>query len=111
MITAHDLNDPASALISHYLPRFQTAPRPDPANGRLDRLGSTSSADRDAPDGNPKNAMNVTEAGAFTTVCSNLLALASDRRAGDALRRRPPGRRCRSTLSSSDSIATGRLAS
>ena len=74
MITAHDLNDPASPLIAHYLPRFQTTDRPDPANDDWDAwiklLGS-----REAPDGDSKNAMNVTSAGAFTTVCSHLLAL------------------------------------
>jgi len=74
MITAHDLNDPASPLIAHYLPRFQTAEAPDPAandwSSWIQLLGG-----RETPDGNPKNAINVTEAGDFTTVCSHLLAL------------------------------------
>lgn len=74
MITAHDLNDPASPLIAHFLPRFQAAPRPDPAKDDWESwialLG-----DRAAPGGNPKSAINVTSAGAFATVCSQLLAL------------------------------------
>ncbi len=74
MITAFDLNDPASPLIGHYLPQFQAAGPPDPANDDwqawIDLLG-----DRKTPDGNPKNAMNVTSAGDFGTVCSHLLAM------------------------------------
>ncbi len=74
MITAFDLNDPASPLIAHNLPHFQAAPTPDPAKGEwqawIDLLGS-----RETPDGDPKSAMNVTDAGAFATVCSHLLAL------------------------------------
>ena len=74
MITAHDLNDPASPLIAHYSPRFQAADVPKPESGDwqswIDLLG-----DRNAPGGDPKTAINVTQAGAFTTVCSHLLAL------------------------------------
>lgn len=74
MITAHDLNDPASPLIAHYLPRFQAAAIPDPGSGDwrawIDLLG-----DRKVPGEAPKSAINVTQAGAFTTVCSHLLAL------------------------------------
>jgi hypothetical protein len=74
MITAHDLNDPASPLITHYLPRFQATKTPDPRTddweGWIEILG-----DRDAPTADPKTAINVTKAGAFTTVCSHLLAL------------------------------------
>ncbi|MGI9501222.1 MAG: NRDE family protein [Geminicoccaceae bacterium] len=74
MITAQDLNDPTSPLIRNNLPRFRTAHPPDPARGDwagwIEILG-----DRAASDGNPKNAMNVADAGAFTTVCSHLLAL------------------------------------
>lgn len=74
MITAHDLNDPASPLIAHYLPRFQAAGPPDPGNDDwsswVDLLGS-----RETPDGNPRSAMNVTGAGTFGTVCSHLLAM------------------------------------
>ena len=74
MVTAHDLNDPTSPLIRHFLPRFRTAAVPDPQSGDwtgwIKILG-----DREAPGGDPKSAMNVTGAGDFTTVCSHLLAL------------------------------------
>lgn len=74
MITAHDLNDQASPLIAHYLPRFQAAAKPDPAKDDwrawIDLLG-----DRAAPGGDPKTAINVAGTGDFATVCSHLLAL------------------------------------
>ncbi|MEZ5930787.1 MAG: NRDE family protein [Alphaproteobacteria bacterium] len=74
MITANDLNDPTSPLIRHFLPRFRSAALPDPESGDwsawIDLLG-----ERTMPGGNPKHAINVTEAGAFKTVCSQLLAL------------------------------------
>jgi hypothetical protein len=74
MITAHDLNDPASPLITHYLPRFDAAKTPDPGaddwESWIEILG-----DREAPAADPKTAINVTKAGQFTTVCSHLLAL------------------------------------
>ena len=74
MITAFDLNDGASPLISHHLPRFQAATVPDPSakdwTAWIELLG-----DRHSPDGHPKSAINVTEAGSFTTVCSQLLAI------------------------------------
>jgi len=73
MITAHDLNDQASPLIAHHLPRFQAAKLPDPKSQEwqvwTDLLG-----DRETPGDDPKTAINVTNAGAFTTVCSHLLA-------------------------------------
>lgn len=74
MITAHDLNDPTSPLISHYLPRFQAARPPDP--GRNDWGGWIELlSDRISPDGDPRHGMMVVDAGDFTTVCSQLLAL------------------------------------
>jgi hypothetical protein len=74
MITAHDLNDPTSPVIKHYASRFEAAAVPDPGNGDwaawIELL-----ADRGSPDHDPRHAMTVTGAGAFTTVCSQLLAL------------------------------------
>ncbi len=73
MLTAHDLNDPASPLIKHYLPRFQAAGAPNPEkNDWSDWIDLLS--DRRSPDQDPRHAMTVTNAGAFTTVCSHLLA-------------------------------------
>jgi hypothetical protein len=74
MITAHDLNDPTSPLIGHYLPRFHKAEKPDPEKedwtAWIELL-----ADRSPPEGDPRHAMTVVGAGSFTTVCSQLLAL------------------------------------
>jgi len=74
MVTAHDLNDPMSPLINHYLPRFRRASPPDPESGDWQSWVALL-ADRTSPDGDPKNAMTVVDAGDFTTVCSQLLAL------------------------------------
>lgn len=88
MITAHDLNDPTSPLIRHYLPKFRNAAIPDPTGGDwqgwIEVLG-----DRETPDGDPKQAMNVTDAGEFGTVCSHLLALPA---IGEAVMRFAAGR-------------------
>jgi len=74
MITAHDLNDPAALRIRHYLPRFEAAPAPTPEqddwSGWIDLL-----ADREGPDGDPRNAMTITTDGDYGTLCSSLLAL------------------------------------
>lgn len=74
MITAHDLNDPTSPLINHYLGRFQAADVPDPGK---DEWGGWTEllADRTSPDGEPRHAMTVVGVGAFTTVSSQLLAI------------------------------------
>jgi len=81
MITAHDLNDPTSPLISHYLSRFEEAEPPDPATEDwTDWIKLL--ADNSSPDGDPRHAMTVVGAGAFTTVCSQLLALPAS---GDAI--------------------------
>lgn len=72
MMTAHDLNDSASPLIKHYLPRFQAAAAPDPANNEW-RAWTDLLSDQTSPDGDPRHAMNVANAGGFKTVCSHLL--------------------------------------
>jgi hypothetical protein len=74
MLTARELNDPASERIRHYLGRFRDAALPDP--GRADweswvrLLG-----DRAGPDGDPRNAMAIVTEGDYGTVCSSLVAL------------------------------------
>ena len=52
MLTAHDLNDLASARIRRYLPRFQSAPPPDPARDDWDAWIALL-ADRATDDGDP----------------------------------------------------------
>lgn len=74
MITAHDLNDPTSPLINHYLGRFQAADVPDPEKDEWTSWIELLS-DHTSPDDDPRHAMTVINAGAFTTVCSQLLAL------------------------------------
>ncbi len=77
MITARDLNDPASPRLAHYLPRFRDATPPDPAAGDWSgwiRL----LASRDSPDGDPVNAMTIVTEDDYGTVCSSLLALAAE---------------------------------
>ena len=75
MITAHDLNDPASPRMRKYLPLFEAAPPPDPGTGDWSTWPSLmASRDHDAKDG-PGAALLVAEDGGFGTVTSSLLAL------------------------------------
>jgi hypothetical protein len=77
MITARDLNDPASPRLRHYLPKFRAAPPPDPEAGDWSGwIGLL--ADRDTPDGDPTNAMSIVAEGDYGTVCSSLLALPAE---------------------------------
>ncbi|HEX6144454.1 MAG TPA: NRDE family protein [Geminicoccaceae bacterium] len=74
MITARDLNDPASARNRLHRPRFQAAPLPDPDtsdwSGWIACLAS-----RDSEDGDPTNAMTIVTGRDYGTVCSSLVAL------------------------------------
>ena len=74
MLTARELNDPASARIRHYLGRFGDAAVPDPGRGDwdawVDLLG-----DRGEPDGDPRDAMAIVTGEDYGTVCSSLIAL------------------------------------
>jgi hypothetical protein len=74
MITAHDLNDPASARIRGYLPRFRSAPAPDPARDDWDAWIALL-AERESDDGDPHSAMTVVSDGAYGTLSSCLIAL------------------------------------
>ncbi|MCP5367179.1 MAG: NRDE family protein [Hyphomicrobiales bacterium] len=75
MVTAYDLNDPASPRAARFLPRFTAAPVPDPAAGDwtawTDLLGSRDHAAWAGPDG----ALCVVRGDAFGTVSSSLVAL------------------------------------
>jgi uncharacterized protein with NRDE domain len=75
MITAADRNDTKSPRIGHFLPRFRSAPEPDPAAG--DWSGWTPLlASRDhAPDAGPEGAMCVRLDNGFGTGSSSLIAL------------------------------------
>ena len=75
MITAHDLNDPASPRIARYLPLFRAAAPPEPGAGDWSTWSTLMAArDHDARDG-PGGALLVAGDGGFGTVSSSLLAL------------------------------------
>jgi hypothetical protein len=76
MLTARELNDPASVRISHFLPRFRAAPAPDPERDDWDAW-TLLLADRTSPDGDPRNAMTIVTEGDYGTICSSLVALPS----------------------------------
>jgi hypothetical protein len=74
MLTARDLNDPASARVRRYRPQFEHAGVPDPAADQWEdwvRLLDQ----RAAPGDEPGDAMNIVTDGDFGTVCSSLVAL------------------------------------
>jgi hypothetical protein len=74
MITAHDLNDPGSARIRRYLPRFRSAAPPDPAQDDWDAWIALL-ADRHSDDGDPSGAMTIVTDGPYGTLSSCLIAL------------------------------------
>ena len=77
MLTARDLNDPASARIRHYLPRFQAADVPDPGRDEWSAWEDLL-ADRKGPDDDPANAMTIVTDTDYGTVCSTLVALPAE---------------------------------
>lgn len=79
MIEGSELDDPASPRLRHYLPRFATAPVPDPAAGDWQGWQALL-ASRESPTGRPEDAMCLSDvpiagAGTAGTVSSTLLAL------------------------------------
>jgi hypothetical protein len=74
MITARELNDPASPRITLYRSRFESAPPPAPERGDW-QAWALLLADRSTPDGDPRNAMTIITGGDYGTVCSSLVAL------------------------------------
>jgi hypothetical protein len=80
MLTAHDMNDPASSRITRYLPQFRAAAEPDPAAGDWREWRALLAA-RDSDD-DYFGAMNIVTDGGFGTLSSSLIALPSPE-AGD----------------------------
>lgn len=74
MLTARDLNDPGSARVRSYLPRFRAVDPPDPAREAW-QAWQELLADRESPDGDPRNAMTIVTETEYGTVCSSLVAL------------------------------------
>lgn len=86
MLTAHDLNDNASARIRFHLPRFAAAPPPDPSRGDWTAWEAlVASRDAEAEAG-PQGAMTIVTPSGFGTVSSSLIALPS---VATAPRRKP----------------------
>jgi uncharacterized protein with NRDE domain len=84
MVTALDRNDPKSARIRAYLPRFERAAAPDPDTGspsawadweRLLAARVSEAAGPDLGEGGPMGAMNIVTEQGFGTVSSSILAL------------------------------------
>lgn len=75
LLTAHDLDDPASARIEAYLPRFRTAAEPDPDTGDWSAWESLMASRTFDANKGPRGAMTVVTGTGFGTVSSSFLAL------------------------------------
>lgn len=75
MITAQDLNSPASPRIKRHRSRFQNAPAPDPEADDWFAWQGLLATKAEMPDGDGRAAMNITTMGEFGTVSSSLIAL------------------------------------
>jgi len=75
ILTALELDDPASPRIKAYAPRFAAAALPDPEAGDWRAWQDLMAHTGDAPDGEEVAAMCFTRADGFGTVSSSLLAL------------------------------------
>jgi hypothetical protein len=75
MITAHDRNDPASARIRAYLPRFEAAAPPDPKAGKWGAWAKLLRSREPAKGADPLAAMTIVTDYGFGTVSSSLIAL------------------------------------
>ena len=87
MITAHDLGDLSSPRIRAYLPRFRTAPPPDPDRGDWLEwealLASRDSGNGDeSVESGPAAAMAIVTPTGFGTVSGSLIALPAPRQEG-----------------------------
>jgi hypothetical protein len=81
IITAGDLNDETSPRIRAYLPRFRTAPPPDPETADWQSWENLLS-DQESDVAEPTGAMNFATAAGFGTVSSTLIALPAIGRRG-----------------------------
>ena len=75
MLTAHDLDDSASARIRTFLPRFRAAPAPDPGADDWAAWEELLAARDHAPDADAGEAMTVVTEFGFGTLSSSLIAL------------------------------------
>jgi uncharacterized protein with NRDE domain len=75
MIASGELDDPESARIRDYLPRFRAAPMPAPESGNWSAWERLLAADEHDAAAGPRGAMRFVTEGGFATVSSALLAL------------------------------------
>ncbi len=80
MLTARELNDPASPRIAHYLERWRAAPPPDPDADDWAAWAELL-ADRRGPGDDPRHAMAILTTDDYGTVCSSLVAVSASGRA------------------------------
>ena len=76
MLTAGELDDPASPRIAAYLPGFRAAPAPDPGRAEWGAWEALLAAREPGAPGDPNSAMTVVTGAGFGTVSSSLVALA-----------------------------------
>ena len=74
MITAGNPDDPASARVARHLPRFRTAPVPDPGRGEWHAWRALLGDDG----GPPEAQLAVRPRGGFGTISASLLGLGAD---------------------------------
>lgn len=84
LLTAYDLDDPASPRIAHYLPKFRAAPPPDPASGDWTAWESLMAAREAAPGAGEEGMMNIDLPSGFGTSSTSLIALPDRTRGLDA---------------------------
>jgi hypothetical protein len=82
MLTAYDLNDPRSPRMRRYLPRFRSAPPPDPDAGDWSAWQALLAARDHDPEAGPGGAMAVVTDTGFGTVSSALIAIPAANRPG-----------------------------
>ena len=75
MLTAHDLDDPASPRVGLHLSRFQAAPQPDPAADDWFAWEALLADQRRDATGDPQSAMSILTDTGFGTSSSSLIAL------------------------------------
>lgn len=77
MLTALDLDDPASPRIAHYLPKFKAAAVPDPDTGEWGEWQALLAARDRAKGSGPGEAMCIHTGTGFGTLSASLLALSA----------------------------------
>ena len=75
LLTAYDLDDPASPRIAHYLPKFRAAPAPDPATGDWAAWEALMAARETATGVGEEGMMNIDLPTGFGTSSTSLIAL------------------------------------